>query len=755
MIKKLFKSFIPYLILLVGIFIIVFFLDNYASKISEAPILINISGESDDNDELNNLFILDENASSKKNRLIDADFSFVKAKKLYGEEKYDESHQILLQLELKYPNSESVHNYLGLISLRNQKYYEAQSYFKTAISCDSLYYSAYINYALTSSRLHQYNKAEGNYLKAIEVNSSNPKAYFNLGILYNKTENWDKAKKMLERSIELSSGDEKSKSFTFYGIALLSTYDTLAAIESFNSAIEYKPKSILPRVQLALLNEGIPNQEKELLKILKLNPNSLHVNYYLGELYFNSTNYTKAEYHLRKALKKSTDDENIISKLSSILISQNRLKEAELIVKGFSLYDTLPQSYFHEARIASKKGEANNAIALYKLAIEKSDGEYPEALLNLAILYKKNNNIQEAIKTYQEAINIKNDYVTAYYNLALLFAENKDYEKSIFNYKEAIKYDPKSAKSWYNLASIYEERKENDLAINSLKNAIEADPKYLKALSSLGVLYAKLDNYENAIDTYKELIKHYPNYSRGYYNLALAYTKLGLYSEAIDAYSKVIEINPENIKAKTNIGVLYARMDNFEMAIKTFEDAIDIDVNNHELRYNLALQYEKVGRYNDAIYQASKSIQLKEDYIKAYNKLTELYNLNSDAINANIIQFKKLKIRPNTKELYAVGKNLINNGEYKYSLEALNIVLKENYKMNWTNYWIGMIYMESGDVDESINYFKKVTNLDSKHKFAYYRLGQCYEIKGQTDEANLFYNRLLTLDPEFKIKHKI
>ena len=88
-----------------------------------------------------------------------------------------------------------------------------------------------------------------------------------------------------------------------------------------------------------------------------------------------------------------------------------------------------------------------------------------------------------------------------------------------------------------------------------------------------------------------------------------------------------------------------------------------MQVNNHELRFNLALQYEKAHRYNDAIYQFSKSIQLKKDYIKSYDKLIDLYSLVDDDLNANIIHFKKLKIRPNTKEMYDVGKYLFEAGK--------------------------------------------------------------------------------------------
>ncbi len=753
-IRKIFQSFIPYLIVLVGIFVIVIILDKYAKNISEEAEVINIKMEPSQEGENILQFETDDIAMSESETRVKSDSIYILSVSLYRDKKYEQSKELLKRLELRFTDDASVMNYLGLILLKEKRFGEAQLYFSKAISSDSTFFAAFINYAVVSSKMRQDRNAEKAYRQAMRINPLNPKPYYNLGLLFSSTNSWEEAAEEFRKSIDLSSSNEKAKSLCYYGIAQLNLRDTAMAKNSFNKAIEYKPGYQLPRVYLALISPDNSIREEELTKVYRLNPNSYYANYYLGKLYKEENQFSSAEYHLRKALEINPDDDKIIEELSSFLINQDRFDEAKLVIAGFSLYDTLPQTYFHEARMATKRGEIDEAITLYGLALEKSEHNYPEAALNQAILYKQINEIQKAIASYQQATKMKRDYSIAYYNLALLYSEIGNTPKAISNYKLAISFNNKSSKSWYNLASIYEENEQIENAIDAYLQAIAAEPHYLKALSALGVLYAKLERFDKAIETYQLLLKQYPNYARGYYNLGLAYNKSKQYTEAINAYARVIEIDPENIKAKTNIGVLYARTNNIELAIKTFEDAADIEVDNPEIRYNLALQYEKTERFSDAVYQYTRAIQLDEGYEKAYITLSNLYEHMGEMKNAHFISFRRLTQFPDQKELYELGKKFREEGEYEYAIKSFDLVQEHGAKNKWVIYWTGMTYMDMENIDKAIRCFEEVTELDSKHKFAYYRLGQTYEVQGLQAKADNYYKELLKLDPDFKIGSK-
>ncbi len=753
MVTKIFRSFIPFLFILSGIFVAVIYLDGYAQKLSLEPFMVNIVADTATQTENIVHYVTDEIEASGNENILEADSIYKRACDLYRIEKYELAKKLFQQLSFKYENA-SIENKLGLIALKDGKYSMAQNHFKAAVEHDSTFQIAWINLAVASSRLHQNKRAETYYRKAKKLNPANPKPHYNLGLLLQGLGKWEQAAVELRNSIALSSGKEKALSLCYYGISLLNIGDTLLARDNFRKSIEYKPDYRLPRIHLALTNIDIEQRETELLKVYRLNTNSYYPNYYLGKMYAELNLPTKAEYHLRKALEINMKDEKIIEELTAFLIEQNRFDEAQLIISGFSVNDTLPQSYFQEARLASKKGAINDAIALYSLAIEKSDYDYPEAAVNQAILYKELNQTDNAIASYRAAIGMRENYATAYYNLALLYNDTGELETAKEFYKKAIQHDPKSSKSWYNLASIYETNGKTNEAIHAYKKAISAEPGYLKALSSLGVLYSKMGQYEIAIETYKNLLNKYPNYALAQYNLALAYSKNGQDDEAIETYEKVIEIDPENVKAKTNVGVLYAHKGDIDLAIKTFRNAVDEDVENPELRFNLALQYEKAGMYDEAAYQYTKAIQLNENYQKAYDNLINLYTERGDEANALVIKFNLMKRNPDGKIMYETAKELHDLNQYTHAISAYELAMENGAKKDWSTYWIGMVYMDMKEYDIAINYFKRVLELDDKHKFAYYRLGQVHELFGKPGEAKNYYQTLLELDPEFHIIYK-
>lgn len=752
MVKNIFKSFIPFLVVLIGIFISVVLLDNYAKSISEEPEVINLDNESVKAGEDILQFETDEIVRPSGKSAIYSDSIYLQGVSIYRNSRYEESKKIFELLELTKPREPVVLNYLGLIALKENRYSKAQTYFTQAISIDSAYFTSIVNLAVVSSKMHQFRKAEISYRQAIHIRPQNPKPYYNLGLLYSSNGQWQKAIDTFNRSIELSSGSAKAKSLCYTGIAQLNLGDTLDAKYSLDKAVEYKPDYQLPRIHLSFISADKNIRQRELTKVYKLNPNSYYANYYLGLLYKENKQLSMAEFHLRKALEINPDDEKIIEELSAFLISQDRMDEAKLVIAGFSLYDTLPQTYFHEARIASKKGDIEEAFSLYKLALKKSANDYPEVALNMAILYKQINQIEKSIEYYQLAALMKSDYSAAYYNLALLYAEIGQTDDAVKNYLLAIRYNSRSSKSWYNLASIYERDENFDKAIEAYTNAIHIEPDYLKALSSLGVLYSKNKQYDKAIETYQSLLSQFPDYARGYYNLGLAYSKTKQYEKAIDAYAHVIEIDPENTKAKTNIGVLYARTNNLELSIKTFEDASDFESNNAEIRYNLALQYEKANRIDDAIYQYSRAIQLNKKYAKAYRNLIKLYKNIGDVANANLIAFVRLTHYPNDMELYELGKQFRINGEYEMAIKSFELAQKSNNDSKWIKYWEGMTYADMQESRKAILCFEEVIQSDPKHKFAYYRLGQVYQEIGLNDKAQMNFDRVLSIDPDFKMK---
>ena len=58
------------------------------------------------------------------------------------------------------------------------------------------------------------------------------------------------------------------------------------------------------------------------------------------------------------------------------------------------------------------------------------------------MIYMGEKNFKLAIMHFNNALDIKHDYVDAHYNLACLFAQKNDVPQSLFYLKNAIKFNP-------------------------------------------------------------------------------------------------------------------------------------------------------------------------------------------------------------------------------------------------------------------------------------------------------------------------
>ena len=88
-----------------------------------------------------------------------------------------------------------------------------------------------------------------------------------------------------------------------------------------------------------------------------------------------------------------------------------------------------------------------------------------------------------AIKSYQQAIDINADNVNAYNNLGIVFDVTKDFISAIKNFELAIKLSPNFPEAHYNLGNVYRKLNNFEAAIASYTFALEGRNNFAEALS--------------------------------------------------------------------------------------------------------------------------------------------------------------------------------------------------------------------------------------------------------------------------------
>jgi predicted O-linked N-acetylglucosamine transferase (SPINDLY family) len=175
------------------------------------------------------------------------------------------------------------------------------------------------------------------------------------------------------------------------------------------------------------------------------------------------------------------------------------------------------------------------------------NNSFPESYNSRGIIFAEEGDYLNAIKDYDKALSLKQDYYDAHLNKAVAL-------KNIFKFNEAIKYleicnklKPNDYKIYNNLGNIFFSLKKYNLARNNYTKAIELNKNFAEAYRNRGeLLQLYFDDLENAIQDYDTALKINKNldYVRG----KRLYAKMSLHDW--NNYEKEIKLINDDIKIK-------------------------------------------------------------------------------------------------------------------------------------------------------------------------------------------------------------
>src|ERR1039458_5419703 len=190
---------------------------------------------------------------------------------------------------------------------------------------------------------------------------------------------------------------------------------------------------------------------------------------------------------------------------------------------------------------AELRGDIFMAKKQYREAIEAfHQGPPNDAVLynKAGIAYHQLNSLDNALKSYQQAVRLKKDYVEAINNIGTVYYARKNFRRAISFYKRALTIAPsqlKSASIYSNLGTAYFARKQYKDATNAFQTALSLDPDVFEHRSSFGVLLEERNVEERA---------------KYHYYVAKMYAKNGRTEMALQYLRKALE---EGFKEKKQI----------------------------------------------------------------------------------------------------------------------------------------------------------------------------------------------------------
>ena len=250
--------------------------------------------------------------------------------------------------------------------------------------------------------------------------------------------------------------------------------------------------------------------------------------------------------------------------------------------------------------------------------------------------------LTENIARYTQQLAINPEQPEIYFKLGNLYVKNQQWEQAIKSYKQAIKFDPQLIKAYSYLARIYETKINNyDKSADYWYQAIKLNPDWVTSNKYLilGNVLATQKKLKKAIDCYQQAILLSPNSLAAYHKLFELLMMQNQHPKAIQIYRKGIQNNPQDSRFHFAIAQAFAQQNKWQLAEQHYQNAIALEKKfPSELPQSLdfkpdtwqayhqlgkVLQYKKQWLIAIALYQ--KVNQLQPNFIPAYIRIAHIY----------------------------------------------------------------------------------------------------------------------------------
>ena len=174
----------------------------------------------------------------------------------------------------------------------------------------------------------------------------------------------------------------------------------------------------------------------------------------------------------------------------------------------------------------------------------------PEMWYRLGMSCQRRNDLVEAQKAFEKAIQIKPNFYQAHFQLALCYAEKKSWSESGGYFEKVVKYKPDFEMGWIRWGQMLDLSGKSAEAIKKYESVFQIVPNSLSANKILAAHYLKNKEYEKAENYFRTTIKITPQDAESNLGLALSLIKQRKNDEGISILRYVLEIEPNNNSAK-------------------------------------------------------------------------------------------------------------------------------------------------------------------------------------------------------------
>jgi eukaryotic-like serine/threonine-protein kinase len=283
--------------------------------------------------------------------------------------------------------------------------------------------------------------------------------------------------------------------------------------------------------------------------------------------------------------------------------------------------------------------------------------------------------IREAIRYFQQAIELDHSYALAYTGLADCYVLGN-----------LLQMSPKEAMP---------------IAIEKTNTALSIDPELAEAHTSLAKIKLSYEwDWEGAEEQFKKALELKPGYATAHQWFGVYLSEMGRHDESLEHRKRALDLDPLSLSISTGVGRAYFWARRYDEGLKHLEKTLERDPKYADTHWSLGLCYEGKKMYPEAISAYQRAISLSKTTEFPEGKPEMIANLgHAYAVSGK--RSEALKIIEQLQEL-------INRQSYvsPYSIALIHAALED---VDEAFKWLDQAYRER---DESFIHLKVDPRLD-------------------------------------------
>ena len=363
------------------------------------------------------------------------------------------------------------------------------------------------------------------------------------------------------------------------------------AKKALKLALEQHPKSTglkLVQVEMLVYDDKLDIAEKMLNELYAIEPTNEEIYIQKANIYSKRDNHEKAVELLKEALKYTDDLADVYNLIGMEYLFMDNLELAkenfircldEDLEDQSALYNVV---YCHE--FLDQNQEAIDYLLQY---IDKNP--YSEiAWHQVGRLYYGLKNYPEAVRAFEYATYIDDEFVGAFMENGKALEKLKRYEEAIENYQKTIDLDDPTSYALLRIGKCHERLGNKAEALKFYNQTVHEDPLLDKGWIAITDFYARLKNYPKAL-FYVNKALEIDDQNKAYWKRYASINKaMNFYEEAEFGYRKAVSLGDATLDIWLYWVDILQFLGEFEASILALMQASEFFPDQAQIEYRLA-----------------------------------------------------------------------------------------------------------------------------------------------------------------------